>query len=255
MNQLNATQLVTANTTNPEAPLDILGLLKPPKYSYRMEQCISTVHHFDLNDYIGAPSEYVDMLNIIRNATDLDAIVFHINSLGGRLDTTVQLINAMQSSPAKVYGIMEGDCASAASAILLNCDEIQIMPHTMMMIHNYSGGAVGTGNNMYNEILAYRNAYYDTFKEWYVPFLTEAEFDQMINSSTDVYINAKQVVERLERRNQYYEQEAKRIEREAKKAAREALQDATNIEPVEVVARPKRSRTTKTETVETTPEE
>lgn len=252
MNNQQVLKLMLANKDD-DAMVDLSSLLQPQAaYDYKLDQTISNIHHFDINRPIGSPRHYTNMLNVLRSATEMDAIVMHINSPGGRLDTTIQIINALQHTAATTYGILEGEAASAASAILLNCEEIHVMPNTMMMIHNYSGDFFGNASNVKATIDAYNTAYYDTFKAWYVPFLTEAEFEVVMSSGLDQYYNADQVVDRLERRAKILEQEFKKAERDAKRAEKAAIKPV-ELEPVvEAQATKVVKRSTKTTTVNVT---
>jgi len=63
---------------------------KPTEFSASMafvDRPLAKVHKFYLSGEIKAPSEYVGVFETIRNASENDVVVLHINSYGGDLFT------------------------------------------------------------------------------------------------------------------------------------------------------------------------
>ncbi|NCY12474.1 MAG: Clp protease ClpP, partial [Burkholderiaceae bacterium] len=84
----------------------MLNRNKPYK---QFEQTFQYQHiHYYISDEIGEPAEYAEMIHRILMADPNDSIFIHLNTTGGRLDTGVQLINAIQNSEAKITTVLDG---------------------------------------------------------------------------------------------------------------------------------------------------
>ena len=129
----------------------------------------------DIDVYITAeivnPIEYNELCHLLRNANSKEVIRLHINTPGGRLDSATMIIDAINSSEAYIIGVLSGSVASAGTMIALACDELECSSYLEFMIHYFSGGTGGKGN----EIKAHSN-FIDkhmpmVFKEIYAGFL------------------------------------------------------------------------------------
>ena len=155
----------------------------------------SYLHSFYLYS-IGNPEEYTDWLDTIRNCTENDIIKIHINSPGGDLLATIQLIRALQETAASVICSVEGQCMSAATLIFLQADVVEVSDHSMFMFHNYSGGTFGKGGEMMDQ-LKYEAAWSEKmFRNIYEDFLTEEEIDSMLNNK-DIWMTGEEVIQRI----------------------------------------------------------
>lgn len=189
-------------------------------------------HEFYLNGSIGDADDYLDWLDVIRNAGPNDDVIVHINSPGGNLFTALQLMNALAESEATITAQVEGACMSAATMIMLCADRFMLSPHAMFMFHNYSGGTIGKGGEMWENIKFERSWSKKFLHEVYDIFLTKKEIDSMLDGK-DVWLTADQVAERLKKR-----QEAMKKEEEDEieeminmlKAAQEANKDDKETE-------------------------
>lgn len=165
---------------------------------------------------IGDPQEYMDWFHVIRQATQNDTIELHINSGGGRLDTTLQLIRALSDTQAQVICSVEGACMSAATIIFLQGDILEISPYSEFMFHNYSSGAVGKGGEMYDRISFEKKSMKHMMKDAYEDILTKKEFSKMLDGK-DIYKSAEEMLDILEIRA---EKQAKIQEKEEKEQAK-----------------------------------
>ena len=71
-----------------------------------------------------------------------------VNSPGGSVFEGVALANALRAHPAEVTVQVEGLAASIASVIALAGDRLVMMPNSMLMIHEASGGCLGNASDM-----------------------------------------------------------------------------------------------------------
>ena len=143
------------------------------------------------------PIEYNELCHLLRNATSKETIRLHINTPGGRLDSTTMIIDAISASDAYIIGVLSGNVASAGTMIALACDELECSSYLEFMIHYFSGGTGGKGN----EIKAHSN-FIDKhmpmiFKKMYAGFLTNKEIEDMIEGK-DIWLNGDEVLERFE---------------------------------------------------------
>lgn len=152
-------------------------------------------HSFYLSGEVKEPEEYIEWFDTIRNAGPDDDVIIHINSMGGNLDTALQFIRVLGETQACVTTSIEGSCMSAATMIFLQGQNFQISPFSLVMCHNYSGGAFGKGGEIYDNIVYERNWSKDFLHEVYKDFLTEAEINSMLDNK-DLWLTHKDVEER-----------------------------------------------------------
>jgi len=87
----------------------------------------------DIGGYFG-----VDHLEFIKDFNNINADIIHlrIDSGGGDVFAARAIKTCIQQHKAKVIGHVDGLAASAASFILMGCDEIEIVDGGFIMIHN-----------------------------------------------------------------------------------------------------------------------
>ena len=152
-----------------------------------------------LNTGIDEPSYYSEICYILSTLTEDETVYFHINTPGGVLDSAFQLVDAIKGCRATTIAKLTGTVASAGTIIALSCDKLIVAEHTSFMIHNYSAGAYGKGNE-----LKARQEHIDkstnyAFKEFYSGFLTDKEVKEVINGK-DIWLTADEVRMRWQRK-------------------------------------------------------
>lgn len=75
-------------------------------------------------------------------------INLHLNSPGGDVFDGIAIHNVLRYHPARVIARVEGIAASIASVIAMAGDEVVMAPHSMMMIHDAWGVAIGNAGEM-----------------------------------------------------------------------------------------------------------
>lgn len=158
---------------------------------------ISKVHKFYLSGDIKSPSEYIPWFETIRNSSENDVVVIHINSYGGDLFTAIQFMRVIAESKANIVASVEGACMSAATIIFLSAKHWEISNHSMFMFHNYSSGSFGKGGEMYDNIMHERTWSQKLWKDVYSGFLTDAEISAILNNK-DIWMSGEEVTKRLE---------------------------------------------------------
>lgn len=181
-----------------DEPQQGLAFLNVDKKPYRIyEQTYSAAHiHIYISESIVEAVEYIDMFYRISMADPADTIFVHLNTPGGQLDTGVQLINALQNTPAKVVTILEGMTYSLATLVFLVGDEMVVNDHCMMMFHNFNGGIMGKGNEITLELEATNKWFAALAKQIYIPFLTDDEVHRL-SRGEDIWMQSPEIRRRL----------------------------------------------------------
>ena len=117
-----------------------------PNTSNAYEKPVARILDFYISGDITQAKDYQDWNQLMRNATENDAVILHINSSGGDIFTAIQLMRSMAESPSTVVASVEGMCMSAATLIFLCADVCEVSEHSHFMFHTYSSGNWGKGN-------------------------------------------------------------------------------------------------------------
>ena len=180
---------------------EVLEIGKPKVHSngYFPSKPIATIHEFYLTGEIGSPDEYIEWFDAIRHASETDAVKIYINSPGGDLFTAIQFLRVLSDTDATVVCSVEGACMSAATMIFLSADHFEVTPHSIFMFHNYSGGVIGKGGEMIDQLQHERRWSERLMKEIYKDFMTADEIKAMLDNK-DFWMDGEEVVERLQSR-------------------------------------------------------
>jgi ATP-dependent protease ClpP protease subunit len=149
-----------------------------------------------LTDTIEEPANYNELCYALKTASSAEVFTLYINTPGGVIDSANMIIDAIQTSKAKVIAEISGTVASAGTIITLACDEVKIADHTAFMIHNYSGGVMGKGHEMKAHQEFVDKNLNDSFKIFYKDFLSEDEIEDVIDGR-DMWMNKLEVLARL----------------------------------------------------------
>ena len=190
----------------------------PKPFAYYESPTGQRVHHFYISEGVDEPAKYVDMIHRIKTAGPNDLIYIYLNTPGGRIDTGLQIISAMKSSPAHVVTVMEGEVCSLGTLIFLSGDEFIVHDHCMFMIHNYSGGTYGKGHEQVAQLEAMTREWGKLASDVYIPFLSEDELERVIQGQ-DLWMGSEEVRDRLQKMIKIMEKEAKDKEKAEKQAA------------------------------------
>lgn len=147
---------------------------------------------------IGEIDEFGEEVEILAQATVDDEIYMLVSSPGGSLETCDYLCRRMDECQAVITVEIGFTCASAASAIALHADRWVINKSSTMMVHacSYSPG-YGKESDVRASV-----AYTERInREWvlrtYAGFLTDEEFEQILDNGKDLYFYADDLRERL----------------------------------------------------------
>ena len=199
--------------TNSDMTNPVADLLK--RQSNNFSYTYGHVHEFYITGTIESADEYSEWFHTIRNANATDVIKIHINSPGGDLWTAIQFVHVLAETEATIRIFVEGACMSAATLLFLMGHEFEVSPHAMFMIHNYSGGSLGKGGEMYDNIVHERKWSENLLHDAYDGFLTQDEIKSVLDNK-DLWMGTDEVLVRLEKRQAYLENLQSRKEAELK---------------------------------------
>lgn len=157
------------------------------------------IFHVRLNKDIGDPSEYTELLNVLRRAKEEDEVHIYINSPGGYLCSTVEIVNAMALCAGTVITHACGTVASAATLIFLAGHIQIIMEDVEFMCHYYSTGFWGKGQELEKYAKHSKKSNQKFMKRFYKGFLTKKEFKSLCNGK-DFWFGSKELAKRVQRR-------------------------------------------------------
>jgi len=184
-------------------------LTKP--FHYYEQAVMRKVHHFYLSGPIREPQAYVDMFHKMGTATEEDLVYIHLNTPGGDLTTGVQMVNTMRYSSAHIVCSLEGEACSLGSLIFLAADEFLVHENSMMMIHNFSSGTYGKGNEQYQQLEATIKWFKKMAFDYYVPFITDDELSAILRGE-DLWLQADEIRKRLNKMIKIKQKEAKDLQ-------------------------------------------
>ena len=154
----------------------------------------SVVH---ITDEISEPREYLELLTVLNSATEEDTIIFNINCPGGRLDTTLMVVDAMHNTLANTIARITGEAASAATMIMLAVDNLECSDFGSAMVHYYSGGLYGKGNELKSRMDFEVKHMPRIVQSYYKGFLTKKEIKALIGGE-DFYMDKEEIEARWE---------------------------------------------------------
>lgn len=168
-------------------------------HSFIKSNPVSYRHDVYLDDDVEEPAVYRDLIQLLNHAAQQDEIHIHINTYGGRMDTTIAVIAAMGQTQAQTYTYISGHAYSAGSMIFLAGDIPVVHEFSDLMIHAPSGGDFGKHSERVASMKHSDKHIKSIYHSYYHYFLTEEEIDDIIEGK-DLYLGFDEIVERLEHR-------------------------------------------------------
>ena len=188
--------------------LDMLNVEKKQTTSFT-DKAISHLHEYYLVGEIEEASKYTEWFNQMRHYPENDFVKIYINSCGGDLWSAIQFMRVIRECKAPVMVSVEGACMSAATIVFLMADEFEISAHSMFMFHNYSGGTIGKGGEMIDQIKHERKWSESLLTEIYSDFLNPEEIRSILDNK-DIWMGGEEVVNRLNKRKKALQNKRKK---------------------------------------------
>lgn len=165
-------------------------------------QIVNTnIHHFyfygEIEDNM---DRYSDFINIVKTSSENDVIYIYVNSEGGSMRMALQIVNSMRASNARIITCLDGEAMSAATMIFLAGEEYVVNPNCTFMIHTYSGGMRGKGNELLSQLEHVHANVKKVLRNFYSKILTDDELEQVSNGR-DIWMDSDELIERLDKGN------------------------------------------------------
>lgn len=171
-----------------------------------------------INSPIGEPDEWSEEVSAIQNATENDIIHIYINSPGGNLFTTTELLSAMLQSKAHIITEITGEACSAGMLLFLAGHEFMVSDDASAMCHGASYGAYGTQGQVHDNVMHSTKHLTKLAYKYYEGFLEPDEIERLLEGK-EYWMEAEEIIERLEKRADYWEKKlAEEVEEEITEA-------------------------------------
>tara|TARA_R110000751_G_scaffold203900_1_gene308423 strand:- start:21 stop:599 length:579 start_codon:yes stop_codon:yes gene_type:complete len=173
----------------------------------------STEYHFEVNKEIECPEQFEEMIGCLRQSGPNDTIYIHLNSPGGCLETTIQVIGAMRNSQATVVTCAEGSVASGAAIIFFAGHMMTLVPHCEFLIHTARGGMGGKLPDQLSTVASLERRLLTLYDDVFGGFLTKRELGQVKNGR-ELFLTSEDVEQRLQEYMARMQQDAEEQETE-----------------------------------------
>lgn len=187
-----------------QANLDLGQLGLAPSSSRVISRPYAFDHTIYVDEILMEPADWRYEIDLIRTAGPDDVFHLHINSGGGSIAVLIALIAAMRASVATFVGYLNYECCSAATVLLLECDQWVITEDCCFMIHNSSTGYGGKSSDLTSYALFNDDHSRNLVVKYYKDFLTEVEIADVLKG-VEIWLSGEEVVARLNARQKLRE--------------------------------------------------
>ena len=171
----------------------------PEQLGYFFETQQMTQYTVPIDESFLEPSYYRGIVNMMAQASEQDVVIFKINSLGGRMDGLLSLLDAIDTTQAMTIADITGDCYSAASILALSCDQCVVGRHANLLAHEVSYGVGGKGSDNLSHVQHIKKISDKLIWDTYEGFLTDDEIESVLNGK-ELFLDSDEIVERLNKR-------------------------------------------------------
>lgn len=176
--------------------LNMIPLIQPNKL-FVTENRDHTLYEYYLLGNIGDPEDYVELCHALRTARPEDKFIIRFNSGGGQMRTGNQILNALHECEALTIGFIEHDCGSMCTFLFLACKTWGVSKYAEWFSHTVSGGNYGKECETFEASQFLRRQTHKRIREEYKYFLTDEEIEKIL-TGTDIYLDADEIMQRLE---------------------------------------------------------
>lgn len=139
-----------------------------------------------------------DLIEDLKIATPNDTVHIYLNSPGGSIFTTMQVINSIRDCQGMVITQADGDVSSAASLIFFSASSMYVSDFSTFLIHNGDMMLRGKHSDTLMQATAMKNTVEKLFRSVYYPFLSTEEIDSVL-AGRDIHLESEQVCERIKK--------------------------------------------------------
>jgi ATP-dependent protease ClpP protease subunit len=191
---------------------DIVMMMGPQQQQNGLIRTIQqnfNAHIIFIDDDIGDPPMYRDVIHCLATCSENDTVNFLINSNGGRTDSVWQIIEAMKGCKGDVAATVIGSAYSAASMLACMATECYIADSAEFMLHTAHYGSIGTVPNVKGQTDFATKQVNKLLDICYAGFLTPKELEELKNGR-EWWFNADEARERMLKRQLYLLKESTR---------------------------------------------
>ena len=181
---------------------------------YSVQSRVRNTFTFKLDEPVAEPSYYRNIVDVCLQAKEDDEILFFLNTPGGLYSGLTTVLDAILRTEATTVAVIQGECHSAGSIIALHCDLVDVSPYATMLAHSISYGTGGKDADIVAHVTHTTKQANSIVRETYEGFLTEQEIAQVLDGK-QLYMDAEEIVVRLEARDEYREEIIKQRQAEA----------------------------------------
>ena len=185
---------------------------------------VATEYRYYLDDSITDPQDYHELFELLANAGESDLVKLIISNFGGSLMTCLAIVNALRSSAATTIGVLTSVAYSAGGAIWLACNGQEVHNHVGFMAHDGNGASFGSlyqqKQNIEHEMIMLRSLYEDVYEG----FFSQEEIEVILKNG-DMWLNEKEIIDRLQKRDAHFKALAEEAEKKAEQEFEELFDD------------------------------
>lgn len=152
-----------------------------------------TEYNLYLHGEIGHPDDFMEHFAVYKTANENDCIRLWVNSLGGSISTGVEYIQHMRECHAPIVAVIGVDCASMASALTLEADEIEVCEMSTMLVHAFSYGVAGVESHVYNHAAFNKKLNERFIRNTYSQFLSPDQLTDVLKG-VDVLLSSEEIL-------------------------------------------------------------
>lgn len=216
------------NTTKMTTDMQLMPLSQPRRVLTRVHQHVE--YTIRLTRLITEIDDFEEEIMALEEATENDIVIMQVSSPGGDLETCDFLCRRMQECRAPIVVEVGLMAASAASAIVLQADELIVHDSSAMLVHacSYSPG-FGREADIFGAATYTNKMNREWLERTYSGFLTKEEIRQILDGK-DLYLYADDLRERFPKYVAYREEQSQAKEQKEYERVMEILeqQEAAN---------------------------
>lgn len=153
---------------------------------------VNTEYNLYLHGSIGEADEMMEHYSVYHQAGPNDVIKLWLVSPGGSLATGSEYVAHMQRCQAPIIGVVGLETASMATAIAMNCDDLEITDMSTFCVHGFSYGAGGVEHSVYNQAVFNKKLNERWVRNTYTGFLSEQEISDTLRG-VDILLDSEEL--------------------------------------------------------------
>lgn len=162
---------------------------------------MDNVYHCYIYDEITEPADYTKLCLLLTTVDQDHEVHLHLNTPGGNVDSVFSIIDAMTACKTPITVYLSGTVASGGTMLTMYADTLVVSPFVSFMIHYYSSGSYGKGNEIRDQVKFIEQHLPQAYHTMYKGFLTKKEIKDVVDGR-DIWLNRDEILSRWERRNE-----------------------------------------------------